>query len=156
MNDSRLQLSVLVVDDSTDMTSSTSELLTLVGCAVRVATSGSEALALVASDPPDVILLDLLMPQMDGYEVARRLSALKSLKPSLLVAVTGCGTEEDRARTAAAGFDLHLVKPVDPALLIGLLRRFRRALVQDPTEDTPPPGGDTLGGVFWRAEAFPW
>lgn len=77
---------------------------------------------LVADDPPDVVLLDLLMPGLDGCEVARRLTRTP-VRPPLVIAVTGCGTEHDRARTAAAGCHLHLLKPVHPATLAGLLRR---------------------------------
>jgi CheY-like chemotaxis protein len=128
MTDSNSRLSILVVDDSPDTVWSTSELLELAGCEVQVAFGGEEALALAAAHSPDVVLLDLLMPGMGGCEVARRLIARSCGKPPLLVAVTGCGTDADRTRSAAAGFDLHLIKPVDPALLVGVVRRFQRAL----------------------------
>lgn len=138
-------LSVLVIDDSPDTVESLSELLAIAGCTVRGALGGEEGLRLAADEPPDVVLLDIMMPGMDGCEVARRLVSRAAGKPPLLVAVTGCATDRDRARTTAAGFDLHLVKPVDPALLLGLLRRFRGAL--DPTEP-PPAKPDAL---CWRA-----
>ena len=75
--------------------------------------------------PPDVVLLDIGMPGMDGYEVARRLRADAGLRDVLLVALTGWGQEEDRRRTREAGFDHHLVKPADPAELRALLARPR-------------------------------
>ena len=130
MPDSCYRLSVLVVDDEPDTVSSTSELLTLHGHHVRVALTGREALLLAAADPPDVALLDIYMPGMDGCDLARRLAEEASAvgRRPLLVAVTGYAADIDRNRTTAAGFDLHLVKPVDPAVLVGLLRRFERAL----------------------------
>jgi CheY-like chemotaxis protein len=122
-------LSVLVVDDSPDVAGSTADLLALAGHRPRVALGGEEALRLAAADPPDVVLLDLRMPGLDGCEVARRLADRWHGRPPVLVAVTACGTTADRAQTAAAGFHLHLVKPVDPAVLIGMLRRFHLTLV---------------------------
>jgi CheY-like chemotaxis protein len=138
MKDPRHHFLILVVDDSPDTARSTAELLTLMGYTVRVAFSGHAALRLAAAESPDVVLLDLRMPGMDGCEVARRLTADGAGKPPVIVAVTGCGTEEDRVRTAAAGFDLHLVKPVDPGVLVGLLRRLRRAITP-PEPPEPPP-----------------
>jgi CheY-like chemotaxis protein len=132
-------LSVLVVDDSPDAAGSTAELLALAGHAVRFAVSGEDALRLAAADPPDVVLLDLWMPGMDGYAVARRLAAQTTGKPPLLVAVTGCGSAADRAEAGAAGFHLHLVKPVEPAVLLGLLRRVRETLAPPPASS---PGGE--------------
>jgi CheY-like chemotaxis protein len=110
-------LSFLVVDDLADAAASTAMLLSLHGYAARVAGSGEEALRAVAADPPDVVLIDLVMPGMGGLELARQLRAMNGRRP-FLVAVSGRGTDEDRQRSAAAGIDLHLVKPVDPAALI--------------------------------------
>jgi two-component system CheB/CheR fusion protein len=77
-----------------------------------------------AAADPDVVLLDIGLPGLSGYEVAEGLQGRKATKRLLLVAVTGYTTEADRERSAAAGIDLHLLKPVEPALLLGLLRRF--------------------------------
>jgi CheY-like chemotaxis protein len=118
--------SLLVVDDLADAAASTALLLSLHGYAARVAGSGEEALRAVAADPPDVVLIDLLMPGMGGLELARRLRAAAGRRP-FLVAVSGCGTEEDRQQTAAAGIDLHLVKPVDPAALMRAVEQAARA-----------------------------
>jgi CheY-like chemotaxis protein len=88
---------------------------------VRVAHDGPTALAMAESYSPSVILLDIGMPGMDGYEVARRLRALPGLKRVVLAALTGWGQQEDRRRTTEAGFDHHFVKPLDANLLGTLL-----------------------------------
>jgi len=114
---------VLIVDDVADA----AEMLALVvgqdGHEVQVALTGAGALGAAASFRPDVVLLDLGMPSMDGYEVARRLRAQCTERQPLLVAVTGYGHETDRERARAAGFDHHLVKPVDLDQLRPLLGR---------------------------------
>lgn len=107
---------ILVVDDNVDAASSLAMLLGLDGHATRVAHCGLDALAAVAEFEPHTVLLDLGLPDISGYEVARRLRAMRAL-PSQprLIALTGWGSDEDRRQTDAAGFDAHLVKPVDPA-----------------------------------------
>jgi len=115
-------LSVLVVDDDADTADSLADLLALHGYAARAATCGADALALAAADPPDVLVLDIRMPGMDGWELARRFAGAR--KPPLVVAVSGCGTDADRQRSGEAGVHLHLVKPVEPAVVLGILRRF--------------------------------
>ena len=127
--------SVLVVDDNADHAASLSELLTVFGYATRMALGGQEALESAAELPPDVVLLDLMMPGMDGHELARRLKAQSPTRRPFLVALSAFGSEEDRARSAAAGIDLHLVKPAEPAVLFGLMERLRAFLA--------PPGCDT-------------
>jgi CheY-like chemotaxis protein len=112
---------VLVVDDSPDAADSLALLLRLEGQEVGVAYDGPSALAQATAGPPDIAFLDLGMPQMDGYELARRFRADPALQGVVLVALTGWGQPEDRRRTAEAGFDHHLVKPVEPDLLHGLL-----------------------------------
>ncbi|HYH63884.1 MAG TPA: response regulator [Urbifossiella sp.] len=124
-------LSVLVVDDHRDTAASTAELCRLFGYAVRYAVCADDAVALAVAHPPDVILLDLMMPRVDGFELSRRLAAAGNGRPPVLVAHTGCETDGDRAASRAAGFHLHLVKPVAPATLSGVLRRFQEALVAD-------------------------
>jgi CheY-like chemotaxis protein len=79
---------------------------------------------MAAQFAPDVVLLDIGMPGMDGYEVARRMRAMAQLTDALIVAQTGWGQEEDRRRSREAGFDHHFVKPVDPAALEDLLARL--------------------------------
>jgi CheY-like chemotaxis protein len=118
---------VLVVDDNRDAAESLAELLELWGSTVQVAFNGTEALSAAAGFRPEVVLLDIGLPDTDGYEVARRLRQRKDLHGVLLAAVTGYGQAEDRQRAREAGFDLHLTKPVDPELLRDLLHSERAA-----------------------------
>src|SRR5688572_11374112 len=105
-------LSVLVVDDSADTAESEVDLLTLKGHRVRVALNGEEALRCVDAERPDVVLLDIRMPRLDGLSVARliRDRCAGRGKQPIIVAVTGCGSDADRLHSADAGFDLHLLK----------------------------------------------
>ncbi len=116
---------VLVVDDHRDAADSLALLLRLLGAEAHVARDGPQALEAVGTVRPAVVLLDIGMPGMDGYEVARRVRLRPEWREVVLVALTGWGQEEDRRRSREAGFDHHLVKPVDPpaleALLAGLL-----------------------------------
>jgi CheY-like chemotaxis protein len=113
---------VLVVDDDPAVVDSMAVLLQLEGHEVRAAASGEAALALARSFRPRVVLLDIGLQGMDGYQVARQLRAQQTADEKLcLVAVTGYGHEEARARSEDAGFDRHLVKPVDPEALCKLL-----------------------------------
>jgi CheY-like chemotaxis protein len=111
----------LVVDDNVDATVSQAELLRRLGHDVETAYNGSAALEKAQSFHPEIVLLDLGMPGMDGFEVARRLREMPEGRDVLLVAQTGWGQEEDRRRTKAAGFDAHLAKPVDVAALMRLI-----------------------------------
>lgn len=121
-------LTVVVVDDSRDTAESTAELISLYGYAAKVATSGKQALRLVASRLPDVVLLDISMPEMDGFELARQVIVKAGIKRPFLIAMTGREAEEDRRKAKDAGVDLYLVKPVEPAALIGMLDRLSRFL----------------------------
>jgi PAS domain S-box-containing protein len=112
---------VLVVDDNQDAADSLAMLLRLAGQDVRSAYDGPSALAQAKDFQPALVFLDIGMPGMDGYETARRLRGEPGLRGVVLVAVTGWGQEEDRRRSAEAGFDCHMVKPVEPKALDGLL-----------------------------------
>jgi CheY-like chemotaxis protein len=112
---------VLVVDDNRDAADSLAMMLQLGGHEVQVAHDGPGALALAPRFMPDVVLLDIGMPGLNGYEVAERLRRDETLRDALLVAVTGWGQEEDKSRALAAGFDQHLTKPVDPPQLNAVL-----------------------------------
>lgn len=114
-------LRVLVVDDNVDQADSAAMLLRLSGHEIRVDYSGPAALAAAVEYQPDVVLLDIGLPGMDGYEIAQRLRQEPSLKNVVLVGMTGYGQESDRQRSQEAGFDHHLVKPVDPQKLQGIL-----------------------------------
>ncbi|CDS54281.1 Chemotaxis protein methyltransferase CheR [Polaromonas sp. CG9_12] len=105
---------ILVVDDNHDAASMLGELLRLLGHEVAVTFSGLDAIALAASFEPDIIFLDIGLPDLDGYAVARQLRARPDIgATTVLIALTGYGQSEDRARTREAGFDHHLVKPAD-------------------------------------------
>ncbi len=112
---------VLVVDDQPDSTDSLALFLRLRGHEVHTASDGPGALEEFARCQPEVVFLDLGLPGMSGYDVARRLRAMPEAREVRLVAVTGYGTEADRERTRAAGFDVHLAKPVDPLAVEELL-----------------------------------
>jgi CheY-like chemotaxis protein len=112
---------VLVVDDLHDSADTLAMLLRLHGHDVQTAYDGEEAVSRAGEFRPDVILLDLGMPRMGGDLACRVIRAQPWGKSMRIIAVTGWGQASDRQRTEAAGFDDHLVKPVDPAVLIGLL-----------------------------------
>ena len=114
-------LSVLVVDDDPDCAYTTAALLRRLGHAANVALSGAEALRLATDLAPDVVLLDLAMPGMDGYALAEGLRLVCVGKQPFLVAVSGYCRDEDRLKASRAGIDLFLVKPVAPADLFRLL-----------------------------------
>src|SRR5262249_42292192 len=113
---------VLVVDDCADTSASLALLLQAWGYAVDVALSGPEALRLAAEAPPRAVFLDIAMPGMTGWEVARELRQIPGLQKVLLVAISGYGQPEDLRRSQEASCDLHLLKPVQPELLRRLLR----------------------------------
>jgi len=115
---------ILIVEDNADAADTLRRLLELAGHRVRVAQDGVAGLEALLADPPEVALVDVGLPRMDGYELARRVRAsMKGRQPPLLVAVTGYGLAEDRNRALAAGFDEHLTKPVDAAALAGVLTK---------------------------------
>jgi CheY-like chemotaxis protein len=109
----RRGLRILVVDDNVDAAEMLAMLLELRGHQARLAHSGPAALVAAAEFEPQVIFLDIGLPGLTGYEVARQLRASSAQPQPRLVALTGWGTEEDRRQARAAGFDAHLVKPVD-------------------------------------------
>jgi signal transduction histidine kinase len=112
---------ILVADDNADAAEALSLQLELAGHEVRTAHDGISALELAADFQPDIVLLDLGMPRMDGYETARQLRLTAAGRRMNLIALTGWGQQQDRDRTAAAGFDAHLVKPLDEAQLFRAL-----------------------------------
>lgn len=114
---------VLVVEDNPDGLETLMALLAMLGHEVAGAADGGQALERAAGFRPDVVLLDLGLPVMDGFEVARRMRQDPHLTGIFIAALTGWGAEGDRQRTAEAGFDAHLTKPVDLAALEGVLAR---------------------------------
>ncbi|MGK4004433.1 PAS domain S-box protein [Sorangium sp. So ce1036] len=122
---------ILVVDDNADAAESLVMLLEALGHEVRMARDGHEALETVAAFQPELVLLDIGLPGMDGYEVARRLRACPGLAGARLVALTGYGQDEDRRRSREAGFDHHLVKPISQKVLLPLIGSLERRRDQD-------------------------
>jgi CheY-like chemotaxis protein/anti-sigma regulatory factor (Ser/Thr protein kinase) len=118
-------LRVLVIDDNRDSADSATDVLRLLGNQVESAYDGETGIAAALRIRPHMILLDLAMPGMDGYEVRKRLLAHPQAGDALLVAMTGFGNEEDKRRTRAAGFDGHLTKPVELDALVSLLNEAR-------------------------------
>jgi CheY-like chemotaxis protein len=112
---------ILIVDDNNDAAETLSMLLSLEGHATCVANDGESALTAAKEFRPDTVFLDIGLPGMNGYETARHLREAHG-RLLRLVALTGWGTEEDRQRAHDAGFDCHLVKPVDPAMLASALQ----------------------------------
>ena len=115
---------ILVVDDNRDALESLATLMEMAGHEVLTAGDGEAALDVAARARPEVVLLDLGLPRLDGYEVGRRIRAQDWGKSIVLVALTGWGQDEDRRRTREAGFDSHLVKPLNLDLLTEFLRRL--------------------------------
>ena len=114
-------LKILVADDNEDGLEMLSFFLKGEGHTVATAVDGPSALTVAAEFQPDVAILDIGMPGLNGYQVAEQLRVLRKASPLVLIALSGLGQEEDRARAAAAGFDRHFTKPVDiPALMNAL------------------------------------
>ncbi len=124
------RMSVLVVDDNVDVAESTAIVLRVTGCDVHLAHDGTSALESVLRLSPDVVLLDIGLPGMDGYQVAEQIRARPEYKDTLLLAVSGYGQEEHRDRSKKAGFDHHLVKPIDPIALMELMRAQRSSAME--------------------------
>jgi CheY-like chemotaxis protein len=116
---------VLVVDDNEDIAGGLAAVLRLLGCVTHVAHDGPSALAAAASFDADLALLDIGLPGMDGYELARRLRSAHARAEMRLVALTGYGQASDEQRSLKAGFDEHVVKPIEVDTLCDVLTRVR-------------------------------
>jgi len=125
---------ILVVDDNRDAAESIATFFRMQGQTVQTVPDGLRALAAAADFVPDVVVLDIGLPLLDGYEVARRLRQLPSTRSALLLALTGYGQSQDRARAEAAGFDRHFVKPADPLALLAAIDTWARS----PARTTTP------------------
>ena len=117
---------ILVVDDNHDSALSLAMVLTMMGHETRTAHDGETALATAEEFRPDVVLLDIGLPKMNGYEVAQRIREHEWGTEMFLIAVTGWGQAEDRARSAEVGLNLHMVKPVEPTALQAVLADLNR------------------------------
>ncbi|MDQ2764789.1 MAG: response regulator, partial [Pseudomonadota bacterium] len=113
-----LPLRILVVDDNHDAADSLSELLRMMGNETRCVYDGEQGVAAALEFQPDVVLLDIGMPNMNGHDACRRIRAQPRMKDAVLIAITGWGTEEDRRQSKESGFSHHMTKPVDPDALI--------------------------------------
>ena len=118
-------LRVLIADDHVDAVETLAMLVSLEGHAVEVARNGHEALELAGRLRPDVAILDIGMPGLDGHAVAHHIRQTQAGESMLIVALTGRGDAEDKERAQVAGFDEHFTKPVDPALLLGCIRAWQ-------------------------------
>jgi CheY-like chemotaxis protein len=147
--DSPARLCLLIVDDYADAAYSFAHLLSFMGHEVYVCRTADEALDAVSSLRPDVAFLDLKLPQMDGYELARRLREVPGLEETTLIAVTGVGGAEAFRMSRDAGFAQHLLKPVEPDELLMILAelvqekasshpRLKGALAEDSSPDGEP------------------
>jgi len=112
---------VLLIDDNADAAESLAQLLALSGHDARTAGDGVRGIRLAQEFHPEVVFCDLGLPGMNGYEVARELRSLPFGRDIILAALTGFGQPGDREKTAKAGFDAHLVKPVDPSVIESFL-----------------------------------
>ncbi len=119
------RLSVLIVDDNQDVADSTADLIGLYGYDVRTAYGAEAALD---ADPSDVIILELRLTVLNGWEVVRWMRARPAIKRPVFIAITTCSSKDDRRRSEQVGIDLHLVKPADPVVLKEVLERFDRVI----------------------------
>ena len=153
------RISVLVVDDDPDTADSMADVLRLSGFAPQIARCGADALRLAEESAPDAVLLDIGLPGMTGWEVARHLRHDGSA--ALIIAVSGYGRDVDCRRSAEAGINLHLVKPVDPRELVRVLLRHSSILPPNGAAvhsagcekaDPTPEHAATDGSVVWGTE----
>jgi CheY-like chemotaxis protein len=123
---------VLIVDDNVDAAETLAMMLELLGQTTRQAHDGTSALRAVADYNPELVFMDIGMPGLSGLEVASRIRRDLGMSEAYLIALSGYGTEEDRRKSLYAGFDRHLVKPLDPSTLPAILAAAeRRALAGD-------------------------
>jgi DNA-binding response OmpR family regulator len=132
-------IKVLVVDDDRDSAEMLKILLDMNGGATHVAYDGAEAVRLAEAIRPEIVLLDIGLPKIDGYEACRRIRGQAWGKEMIVVALTGRGLDDDRAMSQQSGFDMHLVKPVEPELLLTVLAATPRGPHQPPEGRHPGP-----------------
>lgn len=134
-------LSVLIVDSNQDAADTLADLLSIYGCDARVAYAAEDALR---AEPADVVILELRLPGMDGWDMVQQMRERPAEKKAFYLAVTTYYGSEHRTRSAETAIDLHLVKPVDPAVLIGVLKRFARVMTGGlPPSDRIDDGSNT-------------
>jgi CheY-like chemotaxis protein len=152
VNDAGLR--ILIAEDYADNAVSMEMLLRMYGHDVAIAANGPTALEKARTDQPDVVLLDLGLPGMSGYDVARQLRDHRPRKRPLLIALSGFGQERDRQHSAEVGIDLHLVKPVAPEVLRAILEWFQQLVAKGGMDvDTCRPLPDVLREDHWDPTA---
>lgn len=124
-------LRVLIVDDNVDVVDTLSVALALDGVHVRTAYDGESALRALLEEVPDAVILDLLLPDIDGYQIAQAVRSDPRYHNTHLIAHTGDSSQAARERCAAAGFDLYIVKPIDPSELLNAIVALQRATAGD-------------------------
>lgn len=129
---------ILVVDDYPSSAAITCTLLELLGHVTRFAHSGREALTLAAELLPDIVILDIGLPDLSGFEVARELRQRFRGQPLFLAALTGWGQPEDRVKAFASGFDMHVLKPADGAKLRNILKQAEATSLKAASGGTAP------------------
>jgi CheY-like chemotaxis protein len=129
------------VDDNRDGATSLAALLTVMGNETRIAHDGLEAVAVAEAFRPDVILMDIGMPRLNGFDACRRIRQQAWGKSAVLVAQTGWGQDDDKRKSQEAGFDFHVVKPVDPAVLERVLAGPLVTTAGEPISPLPQPRG---------------
>jgi CheY-like chemotaxis protein len=135
----RIPAKVLIADDNREAAESLAALLRLAGYDTAVAFGGQQALEVAVEQRPAAILLDIGMPGMSGYEVARRIRLEAWGQHALLIAITGWGQESDKLQAKAAGFDAHLTKPVDPRAIERMLVEFLSTTMTAKSNPTQAP-----------------
>ncbi len=141
----RKPLRLLVIDDDRDVADSLAMLMEGFGAEVRVAYDGCSGVEAAAEFQPDLALIDIRMPRVDGYETARRMRGRLGARAPRLIALSGLGQDKDRERARAAGFDSHLTKPVPLESLESLLRLAPAARPDPRSGGTPSDGGQAFG-----------
>jgi CheY-like chemotaxis protein len=121
MAESGLARDIVIVDDNVDAATIMALMLRRLGHTVRVAHNGSQAIELCAGSPPEIVLMDIGMPVMDGHEACRQMRRSEWGRAIFIVALTGWGSDEDRQRSKESGFDRHLVKPITRDDLIAVI-----------------------------------
>jgi len=124
-------LRILIIEDHQDGVAAQAALLRLFGHTVQIAHTHMEGVEAARTDKPDVVLLDIDLPKVNGYDVARQLLKERTNGRPLVIAVTGDCEEAERQRSAEAGIDLHLLKPIEHDQLISTLREFQKLIHRD-------------------------
>jgi CheY-like chemotaxis protein len=129
-----ISVRILIIDDHADTAQSLAVILSASRHNVQVACDGQSGLQAAEMNPPEVVLLDIGLPVMDGWQVAERLRQMRFEHRPTVIALTGYGREEDRNRSRLAGIDFHWTKPVDPGFLEEFLNRLQKARATEPVD----------------------